>query len=233
MIVHVRCLRKDRAFVVCFCCHQMTLGHGTLRLWSRHLDQGRAKGWPSSSVTALSVSTGFLLRQARCPLLHLARAVSISVCVQERFETSVSRVAVFSRVRLAKMCVILKWPERIKTQPHDDRDNCFLHFHSKGPCGMTVNNYIDDDSATKRVILTPVTLIVRESDRRDLIPQGAPSCRNAIDLNGRFCPNHQHYHQDPSFPFASSFCRGQIHQWEPSQANTIGDTHSIDHFAHV
>ena len=41
------------------------------------------------------------------------------------------------------------WPERIKTQPHDDRDNCFLHFDSKGPCGMTVNNDIDDDSATK------------------------------------------------------------------------------------
>ena len=29
--------------------------------------------------------------------------------------------------------VILNWPERIKTQPHDDRDNCFLHFDSKGP----------------------------------------------------------------------------------------------------
>ena len=45
--------------------------------------------------------------------------------------------------------VILNWPEMIKTQPHDDRDNCFLHFDSKGPCGMTVNNDIDDDSATK------------------------------------------------------------------------------------
>ena len=45
--------------------------------------------------------------------------------------------------------VILNWPERIKTQPHDDRDNCFLHFDSKGPCCMTVNNDIDDDSATK------------------------------------------------------------------------------------
>ena len=45
--------------------------------------------------------------------------------------------------------VILNWPERIKTQPHDDRDNCFLHFDSKGPCGMTVNSDIDDDSATK------------------------------------------------------------------------------------
>ena len=45
--------------------------------------------------------------------------------------------------------VIMNWPERIKTQPHDDRDNCFLHFDSKGSCGMTVNNDIDDDSATK------------------------------------------------------------------------------------
>ena len=45
--------------------------------------------------------------------------------------------------------VILNWPERIKTQPHDDRDNCFLPFDSKGPCGMTVNNDIADDSATK------------------------------------------------------------------------------------
>ena len=32
--------------------------------------------------------------------------------------------------------VIMNWPERIKTQSH-------------GPCGMTVNNDIDDDSATK------------------------------------------------------------------------------------
>ena len=83
------------------------------------------------------------------------------------------------------------------------------------------------------VILTPVTLIVRVSDRRDLIPQGAPSCRNAIDQNGRFCLYRQRYHQDLSFPSASSCCKGQIHQWESSQANTIGDTHSIDHFAYV
>ena len=50
---------------------------------------------------------------------------------------------------LIKLGVILNWPERIKTQPHDDRDNCFLPFHSKGPCGMTVKIDIDDDSATK------------------------------------------------------------------------------------
>ena len=55
--------------------------------------------------------------------------------------------ATLSRIR--KFSVILNWPERIKTQPHDDRDNCFQHFDSKGPCGMTVNNDIDDDSATK------------------------------------------------------------------------------------
>ena len=60
------------------------------------------------------------------------------------------------------------------------------------------------------VILTPVTLIVRVSDRRDFIPQRALSCGNAIDQNGRFCPSYQRYHQDSSFPFASSFCRGQI-----------------------
>ena len=47
------------------------------------------------------------------------------------------------------LCVILNWPERIKTQSHDDRDNCFQHFDSKGTCGMTVNNDIDDDSFTK------------------------------------------------------------------------------------
>ena len=29
--------------------------------------------------------------------------------------------------------VIMNWPERIKTQPHDDGDNCFLPFDSKGP----------------------------------------------------------------------------------------------------
>ena len=79
-------------------------------------------------------------------------------------------------------------------------------------------------------ILTPVTLIVRVSDRRDFIPQRALSCGNAIDQNGRFCLFRQRYHQDSSFLFVSSFCREQIHQWESSQANTIGDTHSIDHF---
>ena len=31
---------------------------------------------------------GFLLRQARCPLLRLAKAVSFSVCVERRFATS-------------------------------------------------------------------------------------------------------------------------------------------------
>ena len=34
---------------------------------------------------------------------------------------------------LWNMDVIVNWPERIKTQPPDDRDNCFQHFDSKGP----------------------------------------------------------------------------------------------------
>ena len=109
--------------------------------------------------------------------------------------------------------VILNWPARIKTQPHDDRDNCFLPFDSKGPCGMTVNKTSMTIALLNTAILTPVTLIVRVSDRRDFIPQGALSCGNAIDQNGRFCLYRQRYHQDLSFPFASSFCRGQIHQW--------------------
>ena len=45
--------------------------------------------------------------------------------------------------------VIMNWPERIKTQPHDDRTIVFCRLTQKGPCGMTVNNDIDDDSATK------------------------------------------------------------------------------------
>ena len=45
--------------------------------------------------------------------------------------------------------VIFTWLERIKTQPHEDKDNCFQPFDSKGPCGVTVLNEIDDDNATK------------------------------------------------------------------------------------
>ena len=48
--------------------------------------------------------------------------------------------------------VILNWPERIKTQPHDDRDNCFLPFDSKRPCGMTSMTI----ALPNTVILTPV-----------------------------------------------------------------------------
>ena len=67
--------------------------------------------------------------------------------------------------------VILNWPERIKTQPHDDRDTCFLHFDSKGPCGMTVTmpsmtialqNYSDSH------IAWPYTIVVTRFDSRML-----------------------------------------------------------------
>ena len=54
-----------------------------------------------------------------------------------------------SQCLFLQFLVIMNWPERIKIQPHDDRDNCFLPFDSKAPCGMTVNNDIDDESATK------------------------------------------------------------------------------------
>ena len=39
---------------------------------------------------------------------------------------------VISEWRLSTLSVIMNWPERIKTQPHEDRDNCFLPFDSKG-----------------------------------------------------------------------------------------------------
>ena len=85
--------------------------------------------------------------------------------------------------------VILNWPERIKTQPHDDRDNCFLPFDSKGPCGMTVNNDIDDDSATKhgdshtvihvpQVAKPPCFCNECRGSSAPVKPEGAPSsCR--------------------------------------------------------
>ena len=75
------------------------------------------------------------------------------------------------------------------------------------------------------VILTPVTLIVRVSDRRELIPQGAPSCRNAIDQNGRFCPNHPALPSGlrPSLLFPH-FAKDRFISGDSSQANTIGDT---------
>ena len=42
---------------------------------------------------------------------------------------------------LTASSVIMKGLKGSKTQPHDDRDNCFLPFDSKkGPCGMTVNS---------------------------------------------------------------------------------------------
>ena len=41
----------------------------------------------------------------------------------------------------------LAWTEQ--NQPHDDRDNCFPPFDSKGPCGMTVLNDIDNDGASE------------------------------------------------------------------------------------
>ena len=72
-----------------------------------HNSSSFSKGWPSSSVTALRDNTSFVLRQAHCPPLHLAEAVSFSVCVQGRFVISASRSARVSRVRLAIICLSL------------------------------------------------------------------------------------------------------------------------------
>ena len=66
-----------------------------------------SKGWPSSSVTALRDNTGFFLRHARCPPLHLAKAVSFSVCVQGRFVISAWRSARVSRVIFAMIWLSL------------------------------------------------------------------------------------------------------------------------------
>ena len=46
------------------------------------------QGCPSSSVTALRSDTSFLLRQARCPPLHLAKAVSFSLRPRESCDLS-------------------------------------------------------------------------------------------------------------------------------------------------
>ena len=75
--------------------------------------------------------------------------------------------------------VILNWPERMKTQPHDDRDNCFLPFDSKGPCGMAVFNDIDDDGATTHSDFhTPCRLVTQEkTDFR----YGVSSCNQHRD----------------------------------------------------
>ena len=91
-------------------------------------------------------------------------------------DVSVQNERINSWIPSSASNVILNWPERIKTQPHDDRDNCFQHFDSKGPCGMTVNNDIDDDSATKH------------SDSHTLKPPSAfrhwPGSRQGTRLKG-------------------------------------------------
>ena len=99
---------------------------------------------------------------------------------------------------------------------------------------MTVNNDINDDSATKhgdshtRNSHRQGVLTEENSFRRELLRVGTPLTKMVVSVQII-----QRYHQDSSFPFVSSFCKGQIHQWDSSQANTTGDTHSIDHFAYV
>ena len=76
-------------------------------------------------------------------------ATAIENVLNVMADVSVQNERINSWILSSAANVILNWPERIKTQPHDDRDNCFLPFDSKGPCGVTVNNDNNDDSATK------------------------------------------------------------------------------------
>ena len=62
---------------------------------------------------------------------------------------SAARLCRIQKNKARTRAVILKRSERIKNQPHDDRDKCSLPFDSKDSCGMTVINDIYDDSATK------------------------------------------------------------------------------------
>ena len=92
------------------------------------------KGCPSSSVTALRDSTGFLLRQARWPFQHLAREMSFSVCVQVRVETSVSRAARLSRVRLATIWLTIDNDnDTLREVPHQSNEGLALQARVSGP----------------------------------------------------------------------------------------------------
>ena len=89
------------------------------------------------------------------------------------------------------LAVIFNWPERIKTQPHDDRDNCFLPFDSKGPCGMKVFNDIDDDSDPQ--LSSSECLIEEIPCRKGLFRVGTPLTKMVVPVHAanvtiRTCP---------------------------------------------
>ena len=120
--------RQTRSYQQSSVCHQEHVGQivkylhvgdvsGLLHVlgkWSRILTKSSSRfifvfqGMASSSVTALRDNTGFLLRHARCPLLHQANAMSFSFCVQGRFVISVSRSATLSRARFAMIWLSLR-----------------------------------------------------------------------------------------------------------------------------
>ena len=88
---------------------------------------------------------------------------------------------------------------------------------------MTVTNDMTI-ALLNTVIFTPVTLIVRVSDRRDFTPQGTLSCGNTIDQNGRSRLYHQRCRQGSPCPSAFSCYRGQIRQWRSSPASTLAQS---------
>ena len=121
-----------------------------------------SKGWLCSSVTVLRDNTGFLLRDARCPPLHLAKAVSFSVCVQGRFVISASRSARFSRVTFQMIWLSL-WKEhqskRIPSWISKDPVFCFLlkrlhddHRFPTDPFGALAEFIVLLEKAKKKTI---------------------------------------------------------------------------------
>ena len=77
------------------------------------------------------------------------------------------------------------------------------------------------------VSFTPVTLIVRVSDRRELTPQGPLSCGNALDQNGRSHLCRQRCRQDSPCPSASSFCKDRFvsgEQVQPARSEALAQS---------
>ena len=109
-----------------------------------------SKGWHSSSVTALRDNTSFFLRQARCPVLHLAKALSFSVCAQERFAISASRSSVVTRVRFGRDSGNQYTQKRNRIEAIFNRLPCTTtsHERSKIPISVSTQSCSGDEKAS-------------------------------------------------------------------------------------
>ena len=77
------------------------------------------------------------MTRSKCPVIdatggHVDDSVFVGKEGNEVWETARKQIHDHHHWKMWES-VILNWPGRIKTQPHDDRDNCFLHYDSKGP----------------------------------------------------------------------------------------------------